>query len=255
MGRARLDDTDFTVLIDNTPNVVSGSNSLIDLLVDPAGGKLYFADEIPALLFRANLDGSALETIYTSPVGKAPSGLTLVTGDPVQPVQDCDANGTPDDTDIANGAPDCDNNGVLDACQDNPCPQRTFLLDHGSDAANATGRALGVPSEWQVFQPFDVPAGGWNISEIGLDGHTNNYADGSGFTVRLFPDDGTGTRPNESKELATPVTMNFRFNTFRENWVYGPLTATLDEGRYWVRLEANEPSVYAASVTLSLIHI
>src|SRR5690606_28624564 len=42
VGRARLDGTDFTVLIDNTPNVVSGSNSLIDLLVDPVSGKLFF---------------------------------------------------------------------------------------------------------------------------------------------------------------------------------------------------------------------
>jgi hypothetical protein len=31
--------------------------------------------------------------------------------------------------------------------------------------------------------------------------------------------------------------------------VYAPISASLAEGRYWIRLEANEPTVYAASVT------
>ena len=252
VGRARLDGTDFTVLIDNTPNVVSGSNSLIDLLVDPAGGKLYFADEIPATLYRANLDGTELELIYTSPPNKAPSGITLSTGEPVQPMRDCDNNGINDDIDIANGAPDCDNNGVPDSCQVNPCPNRVFLLDQDSDAASFNGRALGVPSEWQIFQPFEVPEEGWTIGEIGLDGYTANYADGSGLTARIFPDDGSGERPDETKELASAV-LNLRFNTNFQNWVYAPVDATLEGGLYWVRLEANNPTVYSGSINHGFI--
>ncbi|MBC7771661.1 MAG: hypothetical protein H7210_04125, partial [Pyrinomonadaceae bacterium] len=160
---------------------------------------------------------------------------------------DCNANGIADSIDIAGGVPDCDNNGVPDSCQVNPCPARTLLLDQGSNAANSNGRALGVPSEWQIFQPFDVPAGGWNVGEIAIDGFTTNYADGSGGTVRLFPDNGMGTRPDETMSLASGM-FNLRFNTNFENWVYVPIVAELEEGRYWVRIEANNPAVYGGSI-------
>jgi hypothetical protein len=249
VGRAKLDGSDFTVLIDHTPSEVSGSSSLIDIMIDPVSEKLFFAEEIAATVYSANLDGSDYSLIYTSPPGKSPAGFSLSTGDPVQPLQDCNGNGISDDVDIANGAPDCDNNGVIDTCQTNPCPDRTFLLDQGSNAADPGGRALGVPSQWQVFQPFDVPPGGWTVGEIGIDGFTTNYADGSGVTLRLFPDDGTGNRPDESADLGSAV-FNFRFATNFENWVYFPFSASLDEGRYWIRLEANNPTVYGGSVNL-----
>ncbi len=248
VGRARLDGSDFTVLIDHTPFVVQTSG-LIDLVVDPDGGALYYADELTGVIHRAGLDGENPTGIYTSPAGLSPSGLTLSTGEPVQPMLDCNGNGIPDDQDIADGAPDCDNNGIIDTCQEGGCPQRTFLVDQGSDAADTFGRALGIPSQWQVFQPFDVPPGEtWTIGEIGIDGYTSSYADGTGLTIRLFPDDGTFTRPDESQELATPAVAHLRFSTNYENWVYAPLSATLSEGRYWVRLEANNPIEYGASI-------
>jgi len=248
VGRARLDGSDFTVLIDHTPFVVQTSG-LIDLLVDPAGGFIYYADELTGVVYRAGLDGENPTGIYTSAGGPAPSGLTLSTGEPAQPMLDCNGNGIPDDEDIANGAPDCDNNGIIDTCQEGGCPQRTFLVDQGSDAADMFGRALGIPSQWQVFQPFDVPPGEtWTIGEIGIDGYTSNYADGSGITIRLFPDDGTLARPDESQELAVPAVAHLRFSTDYENWVYAPLRATLPAGRYWVRLEANNPTAYGGSI-------
>jgi sugar lactone lactonase YvrE len=245
VGRARLDDTEFTVLIDNSPSVVQ-SSGLIDLLVDPAGGALYYADELTGTVTRAGLDGQGATVIYTSPAGKAPSGLVLSTGEPAQALQDCNGNGVGDDLDIAAGAADCDTNGVLDSCQVRPCPARTFLLDQGTSAA-PSGRAVGVPSQWQVFQPFDVPAGGWTIGEIGLDGYTTNYADGTGMTVRLYPDNGTGTRPNETAALAA-ARIDLRFGTMHEAWVYAPLNVTLPPGRFWVRIEANNPTVFGAAV-------
>jgi hypothetical protein len=246
IGRARLDGSDFRVLIDNSPGVV-GSSGLIDLLVDPVGGKLYFADELTKTISSANLDGSGLAVIYTSPSTVSPSGLVLSTGEPAQALRDCNGNGIADDVDIAGGAPDCDNNGVPDSCQTAPCPQRTFLLDQGSDAANTNGRAIGQPSQWQVFQPFDVPSGGWVMGEIGLDGTTFNYAGSPGLRARLYPDDGTGTRPNETLAIAS-ATLDFRFDTARENWAYAPMSATLPQGRHWVRVEAIQPTLFAGSM-------
>jgi len=176
---------------------------------------------------------------------------SLSTGEPTQPLQDCNGNNINDDIDIAAGAPDCDNNGVIDTCQTRPCPQRTFLLDQGDDAANPGGRAVGTASQWQIFQPFDVPAGGWAISELAIDGYTINYADGSGLTVKLFPDNGTGTAPNETVALAS-ATLNWRFNITQVNWVYVNMTATLTQGRYWARIEANTPTVYSGSMNFGV---
>jgi hypothetical protein len=251
VGRARLDDSDFTVLIDNSPSKTDGSSGLIELLVDPVNGNLYYADELTGAIARAGLNGQFPHEIYSSPPGFAPSGLTLSTGEPAQAIQDCNGNGIGDDADIAQGAPDCDDNGVIDTCQEDPCPERFFLLDQGSDAADSVARAVGVPSQWQVFQPFDVPGGGWAIGEVGLDGYTSNYADGSGLTVRLFPDDGTGQRPDESQQ-AGAVALNLRFNFNNENWVYAALPAVLGEGRWWARIEANNPTVYGAGINHGL---
>jgi hypothetical protein len=249
VGRARLDDTDFSVIVDHSPGVVQ-SPGFTDLLVDHAGGFLFYADELVQKIFRAGLAGENAAPIYTSPGSLAPTSLVLSTGEPAQALQDCNNNLVNDDIDIANGAPDCDNNGVIDTCQVNPCPQRTFLLDQGSDAANTLGRSVGSsPDQFQVFQPFDVPAGGWTIGEVAIDGFTINYADGSGMTLKLFPDNGSGTLPDETAALAT-ATLNFRFNTSSVNWVYAPFAATLPQGRHWVRIEANTPAVYQGSLNL-----
>jgi len=246
VGRARLDDTGFAVIADNSVNIVQ-SSGFTDLVVDPANGFIFYADELTAKIFRADLNGQNQIAIYTSPSGLAPSGLTLSTGEPAQPLQDCNGNSINDDIDIAAGAPDCDNNGVIDTCQIRPCPQRTFLLDQGDDAASTQGRAVGTTSQWQIFQPFDVPASGWTMSELAIDGYTINYADGSGLTVKLFPDNGTGTAPNETVAIAS-ATLNWRFNTTQANWVYVSMPATLSQGRYWARIEANSPIIYQGSM-------
>jgi sugar lactone lactonase YvrE len=248
IGRARLDGSDFRVLIDNSFNDGGSSSGLISLLVDPAGGKLYYADELRGTVTRANLDGSGAGVIYTSPTGLSPSGLVFGSGEPAQALQDCNQNGISDDVDIAGGAPDCDNNGVIDTCQVSACPARVFLLDQGDDAANTLGRALGRPSEWEVFQPFDVPAGGWSVGEIGIDGFTVNYVGSPGVRVSLFADNGAGL-PNETFTIASGTT-DLRFNPDEVNWVYVPLTASLAEGRYWVRIEGIQPADYQGSINL-----
>jgi hypothetical protein len=244
---ADLDGSDIRVAVDVSPSVVQ-SSGMIDMLVDPVTDTLYFADELATVVYRVEPStGANVTPIFTSSSGRTPSGLARSTGEPVQPRSDCNNNGIADDLDIAAGAPDCDQNGVPDSCQFNPCPTLTLLLDTGSDAASSSGRALGAPSAWQVFQPFDVPAEGWDLGQIALDGFNVNYHDGSGLSAKLFRDDGTGTRPDES-EILVEATMNLRFNTNYINWVYAPFRATLAQGRYWVRVEGNDPAIYQASL-------
>lgn len=242
VGRAKLDGSDFTVLVDVTPSVVQ-SPGLTDLLVDPVSGLLFYGDEFTQNIRSATLDGQNHQVVYTSSGSRAPLAFTLSTGEPAQALQDCNANGIADQVDIASGEPDCDNNGVPDSCQSNPCPQRVLLLDQSSDAANSQGHTVGFVSEWQLFQPFDVPAGGWEIGELALDGFNVNFADGTGMTVTVFPDDGTGQRADESEPIASTV-IQVRFGTSQVTWVYAPLSAALPQGRHWVRIEANDPGVY-----------
>jgi hypothetical protein len=169
----------------------------------------------------------------------------------VQALSDCNGNGIADDIDIAVGEPDCDNNGVPDSCQVDPCATPVVLLDHGSNAAISTGKAVGTPgSEWEVFQAFDVPAGGWSIGRVELDGFTVVIGNGLGVHITIYPDDGSGSFPEESIVMAEADGLNFLFNTNLENWVSDELDADLPEGRYWLSVRANETGVYWGSVNL-----
>jgi len=249
VGRARLDNTEFTVLVDISPSVVQ-SSGLVDIILDRTHGHFFFANQVfvPAstTIERANLDGTNHIVFYPGDPNYTPSAMALdVT--PSQPVADCDNDGVPDATEIAMGEPDCNMNLIPDACEVNPCPVLNFLLDNGSNAASTQGFALGVPSEWEQFQPFDVPPGGWAVGQFGVDGYTVNYIDGSGFNATLYPDNGSNL-PDLNAPIATASGYNLRFDTNHANWVYRPVTAALPEGRHWVRLHANMPASYLASI-------
>lgn len=248
IARANLDGSGFEIIEDPSPSVVQ-SSGLIDMLVHPATGTLYYADELVGDVRKKGVDGGPTTTLWTSVNGRSPSGLVLSSGEPVQPLNDCDGNGVGDDADIAAGAADCDNNGVPDRCQSNPCPARVYLLDHGSNAALSTAKTVGTQSHWEVWQPFDVPAGGWTIGEIALDGFTVNYHDGSGAEVRLCRDNAAVNEPDDSEILAA-TTINFRFNINYENWVYRPMRADLPQGRYWVGVVANAAPTYYGAANL-----
>lgn len=248
LARINLDGSGFTIIDDASP-LIGQSSGYISLIVDGAGGSLYYADELLDVVYRSDLDGSNTSVIFASVSDRSPSGLVLDTGAPVQALNDCNGNGIADDIDIANGEPDCDDNGVPDACQAEACPDRVVLLDQGSNAAISSGRALGVPgSAWEAFQPFDVPAGGWSIGRIELDGFTVVIGNGLGVRISIHPDSSSGARPNEAITLASAEGLNYLFNTNLENWVGADLRLTLPEGRYWVHLEAIEPSIYWGSI-------
>lgn len=247
LGCARLDDTDFEVLVDLSPGAF-GSSGLYDLRLDLAGGKAYFTDEIAKVVRRCNLDGSGLEVIYTSPASLAPTSISF-DADPLPPVQDCNGNSIRDLDDIESGtSEDCNGNGIPDECEANACEAVTYGIDYGSDPG-PTGRVLsGDPSTgFEVFQSFEfvtlpeVP--GLSLVEIMLDGWNVNYHP-AGFRATLFPDNGSGFA-DETRPLAS-ADFRFRFSPNTVVWVGGRMTAFLPAGRYWVRLSANDPAYYAS---------
>ncbi|MCC7014088.1 MAG: hypothetical protein IT454_16140 [Planctomycetes bacterium] len=251
VGRVKLDGTDFTVLVDNSPNVVQ-SGGLISLLVDRGGGSIYFADDLSDRIERTDLNGQNRTLLYASPTNHSPSALALSTGRPPQALADCNANGIADRFDIAGGtSSDCNSNGVPDECEAAPCPSYTYLVDQGSNPS-VPSLTLGGPApgvQFEIFSPIDVPSGGWNVDQIALDGFTANYGNGSGFTATLFPDDGSGAFANEALPLAA-VVGQFRFDPDNVNWLYHTFNVSLPAGRHWLRLSSNHPGVYFAAANV-----
>ena len=240
LGRCNLDDTNFTVLVDMTPGV-STSSGLWDLEVDLEGGKAYWADEIAHVVGRANLDGSDREAIYTSPTGLNPTSLTFDVN-PIPPIADCNGNSIPDRNDIDSGTSlDCNGNGIPDECENDPCAAPSYVLDQGSDPETSGRTVSGDPGSagFEVFQPFDL-AETVTLERIELDGWTVTYEPG-GFVATLFPDDGTGTFADESSPIEAAA-FQWRFSGSTVVWVGREFSASLDPGRYWLRLTATDPS-------------
>ncbi|MCY2959287.1 MAG: hypothetical protein NTY35_03900 [Planctomycetota bacterium] len=240
--RARYDDSGFQLLADLSPASVE-SSGLNDLALDRLNARFYVSDDLRDYVKVANSDGTNLQTVFTPVVGWSPSAITLDTSAP-QALEDCNHNGTRDLTDITLAtSSDCDLDGVPDECQGAyVCSGPSDLLYQPSNPA-ATARALGgvAPATiWTVFQPFDVPAGGWRVGEIVLDGRCSNY-DPAGFQATLFPDIG-GNYPNESVPIASG-TGRFRFSTHE---ITVGFDVALPAGRHWVRLSGN--GVYTAGV-------
>lgn len=252
VGRVRLDDTDFTVLVDNSINVVQ-SGGLISLVLDRVGGKLYFCDDLFDRVESADLSGQNRSVIYSIGSGPSPSALALSTGQQPQALADCNANGIGDALDISGGASnDCNSNGVPDECEADACPNWTLLVDQDSDPVPPSftlgGPTPAANNQFEIFAPIDVPAGGWNLAEIHLDGFTANYGDGSGFSATLLPDNGSNF-PNESAPIAS-ASYQFRFNPDTVNWVRRAFNVALPAGRHWLRLRSNQPGIYFAAANI-----
>ncbi len=245
VGRANLDDTGFEVIYDNTPGS-GGSSGLIDLEVDVLGGKVYWSDELQAVIRRADLDGANAELLYTSPGELSPTDMSLDYR-PMQPMQDCNHNQIRDLDDIESGfSEDCNFNGIPDECEIDPCGTVPFVLDNGSDPSQPHRALSGDPaSGFEVFQPFDLTDPQVMITAVGLDGYTSIYRP-EGFRATIFPDDGTGTFPNESTPLAW-TDCQYRFSTNTVAWASYPIEVTLGPGRYWVRLTAGHADYEGAA--------
>lgn len=252
VGRVRLDDTDFTVLVDNSINVVQ-SGGLISLVLDRVGGKLYFCDDLFDRVESADLSGQNRSVIYSIGSGPSPSALALSTGQQPQALADCNANGIGDALDISGGASnDCNSNGVPDECEADACPNWTLLVHQDSDPVPPSftlgGPTPAANNQFEIFAPIDVPAGGWNLGEIHLDGFTANYGDGSGFSATLLPDNGSNF-PNENAPIAS-ASYQFRFNPNTVNWVRRAFNVALPAGRHWLRLRSNQPGIYFAAANI-----
>lgn len=241
--RVDLDNRNFTVLFYGG----GGSSGLTDLALDLSQRVAFITDEIGAKgVYAVDLDTAAASQIHVAPPDKNPSAIILDASQ-TQALLDCNGNGIRDADDIAAGAPDCNGNGIPDGCEGDPCATPVYLLNQPLDPNATTQVALGgtVPGTgWEIFQPFDVPAGGWSVSAIEINGRTNAYhPDLAG--VALFPDDGTGTFADEGQPLAAGALL-FRFGF---TWERAALAAKLAPGRYWIRLQGNSGGAYAAAVS------
>ena len=96
----------------------------------------------------------------------------------------------------------------------------------------------------EVFQPFDVDAD-VTLERIDLDGWTIGYHP-DGFRATIFPDDGTGTFPDEGA-LIEWIDFQWRFSGGTTVWVGRPVGSVLSPGRYWVRLTVNHEDYDAAA--------
>jgi hypothetical protein len=244
VARLNLDDTGFEILYDFQSD--SSSSGLSDLVVNFFSGDSFWSKEIGTKgVYRGDVFGNPSQIIHNSPAGYNAAGLELNLSQ-TQPMMDCNGNGTRDKDDVESGfSPDCNNNGTPDECEENPCRTPTYLVDQSVDV-DSPGRQLGgIPTNqsWVVFQPFDVSRGGWEISAIELNGVTWKN-EPAGFTATILPDTG-GNYPDEAVELLSSDSF-FRWDTV---WVTLPTVTTLPEGRFWVRLVANNHNNYLATVS------
>ncbi len=128
-----------------------------------------------------------------------------------------------------------------------PATSQAFLLEQPASGFGI-GRTISgrnVAQGWIVFQAFDVPAPGWNVTTIGMDGWTVQDPGQVGFSGTLFPDDGTGNAPNESSPIASAVYFQSG-DPQSSHWVDRPFNVTLLPGRYWMRWSANDDNHWSA---------
>ena len=96
IARANLDDTGWTVLVDLSPDLF-GSSALNDIRLDLANGKMYFCDDLRTQIWRANLDGSEQEILFTGLPGPDFIALDLAA---IPELPDYDASGLVDQGDL-----------------------------------------------------------------------------------------------------------------------------------------------------------
>ncbi|MBD3162736.1 MAG: hypothetical protein GF346_10150, partial [Candidatus Eisenbacteria bacterium] len=139
----------------------------------------------------------------------------------------------------------CNDNGIPDECEEDPCAVEEYALDHGSDPESADRSLSGDPtSGFEIFQPFDLDEE-TTLRRIDLDGWTVNHHP-QGFRATLFADDGTGDFPDEAFPIES-ADYRWRFSGASVVWVGRPFRATLPPGRYWLRLTALDPTYDAAA--------
>ncbi|MHC4305094.1 MAG: hypothetical protein ACYTFF_01380 [Planctomycetota bacterium] len=98
------------------------------------------------------------------------------------------------------------------------------------------------------FQRFTVPDPGWDISAIGIEGHLFSDPAGVGLLGRVWPDDGTGTGPDESDTPLVTALYFLASDPFScENWQDESAPICLEPGDYWFQYDDNNDANYQAS--------
>jgi hypothetical protein len=126
-----------------------------------------------------------------------------------------------------------------------------FLMDNG---------CIGDGSGWSVsgtngpfggftqFQRFTVPEPGWSIDAFGIEGHLASDPGGSGLLGSVWPDDGTGTGPDESGAPLHAAIYFLGNDPFTcNNWRDEPASICLEPGDYWFSYDDNNNPDYSAS--------
>lgn len=248
VASTRLDGSDRRVVFDNSLGVAQ-SSGLVQFALDHGNGTLLLADELAGTLRRLDPATGAITLLHTFTAPHGPGGVALGSAHPQEPMPDCNGNGIDDGQDLQSGAStDCNDNGRPDECELDACLVPRWFLDQGSNPA-VPGRAAGCAGTtpgtcFQTFQPFDVPAPGAAIAAVGLDGWMANRGYGEGLDIELFPDDGTGSFPDETWLLAH-TNLELRYDPDHVHWVEAPLPIALDAGRYWLRIGGGGPTVQA----------
>lgn len=127
------------------------------------------------------------------------------------------------------------------------CPliaRAEVLLDNGS----IVGGGRTVSGNWTIFQPFEVPAPGWHVTSVGVDGFYSNDPAGSGMLGSILKDDGTGT-PDEAQPVAEAVFhMGLFTSPASSQWRYVDFDIDLLPGTYYLRWSDNDQLSYFGSV-------
>jgi hypothetical protein len=140
-------------------------------------------------------------------------------------------------------------------------------LDDGSSAGWATlsdflmdNGCIGDGSGWSIsgtngpfggftqFQRFTVTKPGWSIYAIGVEGHLASDPGGAGMLGSVWPDDGTGTGPDEGGVPLHTALYFLGNDPFTcNNWQDEAASICLEPGDYWLQWDDNNSPDYSAS--------
>ena len=137
--------------------------------------------------------------------------------------------------------------GVVDQFIDTgPMPAGVLLLDNGS-IPNGSGRTvsgINTAGGWTVYQKFNVPAPGWNVTSVGVDGWEVVDPGGVDQTGTICKDNGANTADCSSPYGSASHTLGS--DPFSSNWSYGAYNVDLPAGDYWYRSSADDAAYWGA---------
>jgi hypothetical protein len=125
-----------------------------------------------------------------------------------------------------------------------PLTANAYLLEQNASGMSS-GRTIGTTSLFWSYTAFDVPAPGWIVTLIGIDGWEITNGTAGNFAGDVFADDGTGNAANETTSLGT-ANHDFNGPSGQSNWTDQAYSMTLGPGRYWFRAKTLDTTHWSA---------